>query len=268
MDQQDFERFSKALDGCLSIWDVTPTSEVRMVWFKLLAPFSIDDVARGFTAHMRDPSSGKFQPKPAHIIERIQAMAADDGRPGAEQAWALASRASDERNTVVWTQEMAQAWQVCLPVMRMGGEVGARMAFKETYSALVDDARQARVKPEWVVSEGFDQSLRHAAVLQAETLGLLPQGSALRLAPPDLADGSMTKLLTTSVERSEQNGTPIEDPEVIREKVAQLKAMLLKPLVDPEAATKERAAVQATKDEINNKVQAYQASKENGTEEA
>ena len=264
MDQQDFERFSKALDGCLSIWDVTPTPEVRMVWFKLLAPFSIDDVARGFTAHMRDPSSGKFQPKPAHIIERIQAMAADDGRPGAEQAWALASRASDERATVVWTQEMALAWRVCQPVMLMGDEVGARMAFKETYSALVDDARHARIKPQWTVSEGFDQIMRHAAVLQAETLGLLPPGSALRLAPPDLADGSMTKLLTTSVEKAE----PVSDPEVIRERVEQLKAMLVKPVVDPEAATKERAAVQATKDEINNKVQAYQASKENDTEEA
>lgn len=259
MDQQDFERFSKALDGCLSIWDVTPTPEVRMVWFKLLAPFSIDEVARGFTAHMRDPSSGKFQPKPAHIIERIQAAAANDGRPGAEQAWALASRASDERATVVWTQEMAQAWRVCQSVMLMGDEVGARMAFKETYTALVDDARHARIKPQWTVSEGFDQTMRHAAVLQAETLGLLPPGSALELAPPDLADGSMTKLLTTSVERSEQNGTPIEDPEVIREKVAQLKAMLLKPLVDPEDAAKERAAVQAAKDEINNKVQAYQS---------
>lgn len=39
----------------------------------------------------------------------------------------------NEADTAVWTQEMADAWRVALPLIRSGEIVAARMAFKEAY---------------------------------------------------------------------------------------------------------------------------------------
>ena len=43
------------------------------------------------------------------VLERIEEQ---DGRPGADEAWAIALGALDEADTVVWTDEMAEAFAI------------------------------------------------------------------------------------------------------------------------------------------------------------
>ena len=61
----------------------------------------------------------------ADVISRL-----DDGRPGVEEAWAMIPKS--ERDTCVWTEEMAAAFGIAAPLME-SDEVAARMAFKEAY---------------------------------------------------------------------------------------------------------------------------------------
>ncbi len=52
----------------------------------------------------------------------------------------------DESTSVVWTDEMCQAWGVAAPLLEDGDKVGARMAFKESYARLIEEARQHRAE--------------------------------------------------------------------------------------------------------------------------
>src|SRR3569832_801957 len=60
------------------------------------------------------------------ILARIE-----DGRPGMEEAWAMMPKS--ELASVVWTDEMAQAWGVASPMLAQGDLVGARQAFCQAY---------------------------------------------------------------------------------------------------------------------------------------
>lgn len=127
---------------------------------------------------VRTECTGKLTPKV--IIEAIDATM---GRPGSNEAWAMALSALDERNTVVWTQEMAQAWEVARPVVAGGDEIGGRMAFKDCYERLVRVAREERRIPVVTVSLGWDSDLRAAAVEKAVKLGYLQPGATAAYLP-------------------------------------------------------------------------------------
>lgn len=127
---------------------------------------------------VRTECAGKLTPKV--IIEAIDAAM---GRPGANEAWATALSAMDERNTVVWTDEMAQAWEVARPVVQGGDEIGGRMAFKDAYERLVRAAREERRTPVVMVSVGWDAELRAAGVEKAAKLGYVPAGAEVAYLP-------------------------------------------------------------------------------------
>jgi len=127
---------------------------------------------------VRTEHAGRLTPKV--IIEAIDAAM---GRPGANEAWATALSALDERNTVVWTDEMAQAWEVARPVVQGGDEIGGRMAFKDAYERLVRVAREERRTPAVTVSVGWDAELRAAGVEKAVKLGYVPAGAEVAYLP-------------------------------------------------------------------------------------
>lgn len=95
----------------------------------------------------------------------------DDGRPGPEQAWAMMPR--DETTSVVWSDEMAQAWGAAKPLLDEGDQVAARMSFAEIYRNLVQRARDAGIPVKWTPSLGHDPHGREAALLDAARLGRL-----------------------------------------------------------------------------------------------
>lgn len=157
------------------------------MFFRAVSAHSLAAVQQAFDAHVKDPQRGRFPPLPADVIAQIDGRAADDGRPGADEAWATALQARDEAASVVWTGETAQAWDVARHVLEIGDEVGARMAFRDAYNRLVDEARRQRRPIDWRASLGFDPTGRAAAIEAAQVAGLLSHAPTLALPVPDNA---------------------------------------------------------------------------------
>lgn len=137
-----------------------------------LCSFSRDVLARALS-RVRTEHTGRLTPKA--ILDRIdEAM----GRPGSNEAWAMALNALDERKTVVWTVEMSEAWGVSRDIAAHGDMVGARMAFIGAYERLVRTAREERRLPQVSVSVGWDGEQRAAAIEKAVQLGYLTASQA------------------------------------------------------------------------------------------
>lgn len=190
MRETDLAEFSGMLDAVcsmLSRGNYTPSAPNTAMWFRSLAQHDIAAIRAGFDAHVKNPQRGRFVPVPADIIAQIEGMVAEDGRLGPEEAWACAMRSADESNTIVWTDEMSQAWAVVVPVLYGGDQVGARMAFKEAYVRMVDESRRARRAPVWTASLGFDASKRDEALQAAAKAGRIAAPELLALPAPEQA---------------------------------------------------------------------------------
>ena len=113
----------------------------------------------------------------ADILTRME-----DGRPGVEEAWAMLSTIlGNEQASIVWTEEMREAYGVVAPLA--DDPIAARMAFKERYAALVSKARDLHEPVKWSASLGYDQTQREAAVREAVERKRLTQDQALKLCP-------------------------------------------------------------------------------------
>ena len=211
MREADYTEFSTLLDGVcglLSRGQYAPSATNTAMWFRALAGYDLASVRAAFDGHVRDPQRGRFVAVPADIIAQLAAAAEQDGRPGPEEAWSIALRGADESATVVWTDEIAQAWGVARQVLACGDEVGARMAFRESYQRIVGAVRKAGPAPYWWPSLGTDQHQRAAAIGEAVQLGRLPMTEMLALPhyeaaqtmPPEIRD----KLLELRAELAEE----------------------------------------------------------------
>lgn len=112
----------------------------------------------------------------AAIVERL-----DDGRPGPEEAWAMIPH--DERSTVVWTDEMAEAFGVACGLLAHGDVIAARMAFRESYAASVVRARAEQRPVHWFPSLGQDPNTRAQPIEEAVRKGRLGYTHAAALLP-------------------------------------------------------------------------------------
>lgn len=242
MKQSDFDAFHAILSDCLSMWSGAPSAGVSAIWFRTLSGYDLGTLSAAFSAHMRDPVNGKFEPKPGHIVEQIERMAKQDGRPGAEEAWAISLGARSEDETVVWTHECAQAWGAARPVLDMGDEVGARMAFKETYSRLVTEARARFEAASWEVSEGFDSERRRIAVARAVEAGRIPAGryTAIEHITPLMLSGPYAGI-----------------PEAVRQKLAELREQFTRPYDGPSEADLKRERLEELKRTQAQKVEQF-----------
>lgn len=178
MREADTPEFVKLLNLCYStVLRPLPTFESIDLWVTLLEPYSIDQVRIALSQHMRE---SKFPPVPADVLQRLPKES--DGRPEADEAWAIALRARDERDTVVWTSEIAEAWNAALPVLD-GDEIGARMAFKAAYARITERNRSTGVAARWTVSLGFDTARREEVVTHAVREGRLQLSAAVAAVP-------------------------------------------------------------------------------------
>lgn len=110
------------------------------------------------------------------VISRI-----DDGRPGANEAWAMMPRSENE--SVVWTDEMASAMNSAQPLLDAGDKVAARMAFIEHYEREVTKARREKAKVRWTPSLGHDKFGREAVLQKAVELNRISYDHAVKLLP-------------------------------------------------------------------------------------
>lgn len=161
-----------------------PQADALGVWWTMLEPFPMPLVISALSSYL----SVKDVPlTPAAVLRYLPKRR--DERPEADEAWAIAVRAADERETVVWTKEIAEAWAMALPVFQLDDVVGARMAFKATYGRLIDHARAIGQFPQWVISQGFDAARRLEVTNDAVRNGRLQLNQVripeLLLAGPD-----------------------------------------------------------------------------------
>jgi hypothetical protein len=139
------------------------------------------------------------------------------GHPTADEAWALALKAMDENQTVVWTNEIMYAWERCRAVYQDGDKVGARMAFKAVYDGLNLSGR-----PDWIVSEGFDKDKRVVEMQTAQAAGLLGMNDQPKLLGAEASSSSAKaaaieklKALKISV-KSPVNHEPAVNKEIVK----------------------------------------------------
>lgn len=179
-------QFVKMLASTLGMYGKPlPESSLLTAWWDCLESFPLEVVAAALSAYCDQEAA--FAPIPAGIRKRCKEF---DGRPGAEEAWAISLTSRDEAETVVWTQEAAQAFSICMPVLDSGDEVGARMAFKEAYQRLVSASRATNERAVWVASLGWDLTRRSAALAKSVTAGLLSAPVVAALLPPPASSGS------------------------------------------------------------------------------
>lgn len=102
--------------------------------------------------------------------------------PGVEQAWAMiAPKVSSDTPTVFATEEMREAYGAALALE--GDMIAARMAFKETYGRLIEQADANGTLPKWSMMPGTDPRGREAAIREAVQKKLIPVEWAMRQLP-------------------------------------------------------------------------------------
>lgn len=118
------------------------------------------------------------------ILERVPSA---NAFPSPNEAWGIALSAQDENDTVIWTDEIAEAMGAARPILDGGDKVGARMAFIEKYARLVDTAKSSNRAPQWQASLGNDPARRQSVIEEGVRKGLLPQRHVETLIEPPKA---------------------------------------------------------------------------------
>lgn len=183
MTEQELERVLKTLVATAEVMghELKPTA--AMVMAEDLSEYPFEAVMSALN-RVRKETSGRLTLKAI-----IDILAPGGGWVSANEAWALALPALDEAATIVWTPEIAKAWQVAKPILDAGDKIGARMAFIPAYERLVEQSRQAGRQPHFEVSAGWDPNMREAAIQKAVTAGLLPPPKPepmIALPPPEM----------------------------------------------------------------------------------
>jgi hypothetical protein len=177
MQQSEMEKLLSALGATAEIMGTELQPANLMIMADDLSEYSLNDIFISLKRCRRE-MSGKLTL--AAIIDRIQSS---DGMPGSDEAWALVSK--PETETFIMTDEMAKAMGVARPVLNDGDKVGARMAFKDAYTRLVQEARENHIRPKWFISLGHDKEGRAQPIAEAIRTGKISLNHSLSLLGPD-----------------------------------------------------------------------------------
>ena len=166
------DEFLAVIGGLLELYgQQASTTKVNIYW-STVGQYPIDSLRRAANAWVR---KSEFMPKPADLI-KLMGGAGNHLSP--DEAWSIAILASDETNTVVWTNEIAKAWAQAEIVYRNGDKIGARRTFIEAYERLVNESMMYCRPIEFFVSLGNDKSRRVDAINHAVFTGLLTKERA------------------------------------------------------------------------------------------
>jgi hypothetical protein len=195
----------------------TELSEAALLVFEAdLAGYPEQQVIAALTRCRRE-LSGRL--KVADVIDRIAAVGS---HPSANEAWGMVLAAQDESETVVWTEQIAEAAGIAQPIIDVGDEVGARMAFRDAYDRIL---RERPETPRWFASIGSDPGRRTAALDKAVRAGLLTQSHAAGLLPAPKDSGPIGAALFDGQPLRLADLDP-EDRDRARRNIAKLKLIL------------------------------------------
>lgn len=167
--------FAAVLSAALEVFGKAITPNAIAVWWEALKRFDVADVRRGLSVAI---ASSRFAPTPADVIA---AISDNDGRPGADEAWAMAPKSESE--TATWTDEIREAWGIASDLYDPRNETPARMAFRDAYNRLVGEARRAGTPARWSVTLGQDVAGRELAITAAVQAGRLTHQQAVAMLP-------------------------------------------------------------------------------------
>lgn len=180
---EDKPEFSKILAATMDVYGRQITTAFVEIFFSAMNPYDLSVVREALSRHIQDPEGGRFAPKPADLIRQITIGKSHDGRPGRDEAWAIAQNAFDESKTVIVTEDILGAMEIARPLLLMRDKIAARMAFIESYDRLVGERRATGATMEWQVSLGTDKNQRINAIENAKARGLLaPERANLLIA--------------------------------------------------------------------------------------
>ncbi len=206
-------RFADAWKGC----DI---ANVKSFWAETLGSLSRAEISAGVAGCM----AREWPPTLPEFVKlcRQPAPGALGGHPTANEAWALVLASHDEAETVIWTEQIAEAAGIARPVLDAGDEVGARMAFRDAYDRILRERPEA---PRWFASLGSDHGRRTAAIDRAVRAGLLTQQHASGLLPAPRDAGPLGAALFEGRPLRLADLSPVEMARA-REKIAKLKLVL------------------------------------------
>lgn len=164
----DKKTFAGLYAGVCANYGRDVTQEVMALWWSQLKDHSLDEVSAAINAHVR---TSRFAPTVADIIDKMQAVTPGVKRLSADEAWAMMP--TSEAESIVWSEEMAQAYAIASPLLVDGDRIGARMAFKSAYDRLCEQAKVSGKPVSWSVCRGWDTDNLEAVVTDALRLGRL-----------------------------------------------------------------------------------------------
>ena len=172
-----------------------PSDSVVMSIFDVLAEYPIKHIEAALKAHCQ---KSRFAPTPADIFELLET---NYQHLPAEEAWALCPKT--ETATVVWTDEIAEAFGVCSELLADGDAIAARMAFKASYDRICNIASLQHKRPVYRVSLGHDKAGIEPVIQKAVRLGRITQEAGQRYLPAPSDGGVVGKLLTGQTVKSD-----------------------------------------------------------------
>lgn len=183
MHEQDKKEFAEVIRATFDNYHrEQPMNATLRLWWEMLAGFDIAAVRAACLRFIA--TEPKYPPTIGQLLEILRPGGGNDGRLGADEAWAKALLGQDQSETVVTTPEILAAMSAAQPVLDMGDEIGARMAFKDAYNRLVAEARAAGKPVEWLPTLGWNKEKQAGALREAVKAGLLPAPKATAMLPP------------------------------------------------------------------------------------
>lgn len=162
-------------------WVGVDVEELKQAMVEAYQGLTVEDFARGVNRM-------KHEQWPPTIPEfRSWCEPKTDDWLGSHEAWAIAEKSigfDGQELTVIWTDQMAQAFSRCEELIKTGDKyqrAEAKKIFCDAYDRLVTQAKDKGLKPIYVTSLGVDKDQAIAAIKQAEVDGFLtaPDATAL-----------------------------------------------------------------------------------------
>ena len=154
-------------------WAGVDVEELKQAMVEAYQGLSMEDFARGYARMLQEqwpPTIPEF---------RSWCEPKTDDWLGSHEAWAIAEKSigfDGQELTVIWTEQMAQAFSRCEELIKTGDKyqrAEAKKIFCDAYDRLVTQAKDQGLKPIYVTSIGTDKDQAIAAIKQAEVDGFL-----------------------------------------------------------------------------------------------
>ena len=154
-------------------WAGVHEDELKQAMVEAYQGLSMEDFARGYARMLQEqwpPTIPEF---------RSWCEPKTDDWLGSHEAWAIAEKSigfDGQELTVIWTEQMSQAFSRCEELIKTGDKyqrAEAKKIFCDAYDRLVTQAKDQGLKPIYVTSLGTDKDQAIAAIKQAEVDGFL-----------------------------------------------------------------------------------------------